>query len=756
MKKVYTVTSAVISLLILFTGDILADEQRFEYPCHLVDIYNPDQDCWKGMDVDGRWPVPVEPALLLVGPPPSKVSGVTLPTDHWVELQFRGPIVDGPGEDLIFIEQGQCGEQALIFLTDGAKQEYLLDTVRSLDTGLDISTRISLDIAGLSLPFPPSAVRIVAVDNEGGSPGFDIASVMARIYIASRDTAGSPVPPDGAQSVPADAVLSWSPGRHAAKHTVYFGTSLAAVDANAAPVSSPSQPQSAWGCLTADANSFDPGGLQLGKTYYWRVDEVNDANPNSPWMGGIWSFMVVDHIVLDNFESYNRQNKPIYETWRQIGEAFVDISIDPVRSCRQAMKFDYYYDPDFYSEAIRTLSPPHNWAAAGVKSLELFFYGRPGNEANRQMYVAFGDGNITMRVPYDGDVNNIKRQTWQSWRIPVQELAGLNLANVETIAIGFRPGMNEPPGSGVGTVYFDDITLHPVRCLPENRPHADLNCDCTVNFEDLKEMTAGWLESGYNVYPVVAPKPPLAWYKFDGDTRDSVGSSHGIPHGSPLFTMGVFGQAITFDGFDDSVSIDGAYELFSKVNKKITIAFWQYGKDSPHHTDTLCCSNYTYGVRNPTIAINLGCWRQPGRYNWDCGYPWSFDSRLSGFHRSKAEWTGRWNHWAFTKDAVAGTMQIFLNGVPYDSRSGADSPIAGITSFEIGSGWYGRYDGLIDDFRIYDYALSQAEVAYIATNGTGIFDLPLLSPADLYTDDRIEFHDFALLANEWLDNQLWP
>ncbi len=43
MRKVDALTLGVISLLILFGGDILADEQRFEYPCHLVDIYNSDQ-----------------------------------------------------------------------------------------------------------------------------------------------------------------------------------------------------------------------------------------------------------------------------------------------------------------------------------------------------------------------------------------------------------------------------------------------------------------------------------------------------------------------------------------------------------------------------------------------------------------------------------------------------------------------------------------------------------------------------------------
>jgi hypothetical protein len=101
-------------------------------------------------------------------------------------------------------------------------------------------------------------------------------------------------------------------------------------------------------------------------------------------------------------------------------------------------------------------------------------------------------------------------------------------------------------------------------------------------------------------------------------------------------------------------------------------------------------------------------------------------------------------------------MQIFLNGRLLDKRTGAKSPILGVDSFIIGSGWYAGFDGLIDDFRIYDYALSQPEVAYIATNGTGIFDQPLMSPADVFTDEQINFKDFAILANNWLEEQLWP
>jgi len=42
-----------------------------------------------------------------------------------------------------------------------------------------------------------------------------------------------------------------------------------------------------------ESNCYDPCGLVLGGSYYWRVDEVNEYDVNSPWKGSIWSFVVV-------------------------------------------------------------------------------------------------------------------------------------------------------------------------------------------------------------------------------------------------------------------------------------------------------------------------------------------------------------------------------------------------------------------------------------------------------------------------------
>ncbi len=745
MKKGCLLTLVVTSLALAFGSAVWAEEGAFEYPCYLRDAYDADDSCWTGMDAHGRYegPIRVIPEQWLVGPPPSEKSGVTLPPDHWVEVQFRGPIVDGPDYDILLIELGPVSEEALVFVTDGAGEEYLLGMAKagSIGAGVD-QTEIGFDIAGIALPFTPRAVRIVGLDHGGEAPGFDVANVRARISNNCGEIACNPVPVDDAVNVPVDAVLSWSPAGSADKHVLYLGTDIAEVSGTG---------------RVLDANSFDPSGLELGSTYYWRVDEVNDPGL---WPGRIWSFSTANRLVVDDFEAYdeiidpsNPDSKTIDDAWKN---ANVYISTEQTHECsKKSMGFGYYFSGSVYSEAIYAFDSVQDWAKIGAKVLELFFFGQPYNSKG-QMYVVFNDGNSEAIVPYPGDANDLVTETWHTWRIELNDFNDLDLSNIESFSIGFSTGSADPYGMGSGTVFFDDIALYSSRCFEESRSPADLNGDCLVNFRDIEELAYTWLDRGHNTYAVAEPNAPVAWYKFDDNIDDSAGSAHGLLHGNPTFAPGVHGRAINFDGQKDSVELTRATNLFSGITSGITIAFWQYGADSPHLTDTLCCSNYAYGDSDPAIAVNLGCWRRPGEYNWDCGRPRSFHERLSGNHRYESEWSGRWNHWAFTKDVRSGEMHILLNGRLYDSRAGANSPISGITSFEIGSGSYGGYDGLIDDFRIYDYALSQPEIAHAATNGTGIFDLPLMLPADLNNDNRIDFADFTLLADNWLENGLWP
>ena len=60
---------------------------------------------------------------------------------------------------------------------------------------------------------------------------------------------------------------------------------------------------------------------------------------------------------------------------------------------------------------------------------------------------------------------------------------------------------------------------------------------------------------------------------------------------------------------------------------------------------------------------------------------------------------------------------------------------------------------------VYNRALSAAEIAYIATDETGIFTVQ--SVANLYNDEAlgdraVNLRDFAKLSENWLEKKLWP
>jgi hypothetical protein len=269
--------------------------------------------------------------------------------------------------------------------------------------------------------------------------------------------------------------LSWSPGDNASQHDVYFGIDKDAVDG---------------------ADAFDTTGIYRGRQsitsysppegvewgggpYYWRIDEYNtDATISK---GGIWSFTVADFIVVDDFEDYNDYPPDeIWFTWVDgyevptngstvgypdpdwgAGEHYVETTI--VHSGAQSMPF--FYDNNFkYSEATRTLSYPRDWTEQGVGVLSLWFYGDTANVAE-QMYVALNGS----AVVYHENPSAAQIATWTEWTIDLQEFAakGVNLANVNTITIGFGDKNNLQAG-GSGLVFFDDIRLY--RPAPEPEP----------------------------------------------------------------------------------------------------------------------------------------------------------------------------------------------------------------------------------------------------------------------------------------------
>ncbi len=735
---------------LVFSAVVLpAVADDLEYPSALRDAYDADDSCWVGMSATGEYPVPVKPEKWLVGPPPSDRSAVTAPTDHWIELLFSGRIVPGDGNDVELTEWGQAGEEAIIFLTDGADQEYPVALVRADLAQTQAVSYLGFDLPDVYTPFVPRGVRLVALDSGGGAPGFDIAYMKARISRACGARADYPYPVDGTDGVAPATTLSWTPACDAGDQMLYLSDVRTRVET--------ADPCAVFAVLPTDANCFDPNGLALNATYYWRVDaNEGDAGP-------IWSFTTADHVVIEDFDTYGLSDGYLHETWHTRGRARVGEETSYARhSCPQSMRFTYYYDSLYSSEAYRDFGSPRDWTQAGARILAVWIYGLPGNDTQGRMYAVLSDGTVGQQVMYEDDKSILTRPEWSVWEIPLTDFNNVDLASVTSLSLGFSFPSAQAGEYGKGTIYVDDISLYSSVCLDECRPLGDLTGDCRVDHRDLGQMAAEWLGARGQWVEVVEPNAPVLWYPFDGNANDMAGTSHGQIQGRPAFERGVYGRAIHFANRGDAVRVANAPAIFDGIREAITIAFWQRSDDSPHRNDTICCSNYDYGLTNPSIAVHLGCWRAPGYYRWDCGTPWSFANRVGGRHGSVGEWTGRWNHWAFTKDTRVGSegdkglMRIYLNGVLYDSRWGTDTPIENINSFLIGSGWYGHYDGLLDDFRIYDYALSEAEVAWLASNGTGELPWDLGLSADLDGDFAVGFGDFALMADDWLDDQLWP
>jgi hypothetical protein len=93
----------------------------------------------------------------------------------------------------------------------------------------------------------------------------------------------NPMPEDESVDVSLDASLAWTPGEFANTHNLYLGANWDDVNDGAAET----LVAEGW-----EANSYDPGRLVLGQTYYWRVDEVNAPPDNSVYTGEVWSFTV--------------------------------------------------------------------------------------------------------------------------------------------------------------------------------------------------------------------------------------------------------------------------------------------------------------------------------------------------------------------------------------------------------------------------------------------------------------------------------
>ncbi len=199
----------------------------------------------------------------------------------------------------------------------------------------------------------------------------------------------------------------------------------------------------------------------------------------------------------------------------------------------------------------------------------------------------------------------------------------------------------------------------------------------------------------------------VAYWKFDGDTNDSVGGSNGIIHGNPILTQGVSSQAYNFDGVDDYIEIPSAG---IDLEYGFSISSWAYLQEQ--------VADYP-GIfwKDDTIVL---------RY---CPAEFSIFNNFQGFVRigtfleprvqsGPYSDKNRWYHLVMTYNSSESenNLKLYINGslVSTTTRTGH-------VDFSKGNFYVGRYypapthyfNGTIDEVKIWNYALSTEEISGI-------------------------------------------
>ncbi|MBN1361396.1 MAG: discoidin domain-containing protein [Sedimentisphaerales bacterium] len=519
----------------------------------------------------------------------------------------------------------------------------------------------TLDLGGVNAQY----VRITANSNHGGAAQHGLSEV---VFLAAPVRARAPEPADGAANVDVNTLLSWRTGREAVSEQVYLSTDANALaDGTAIPVTA------------ATAGVYDPGTLDLGATYFWRIDEVNEAASVGTWDGDPWSFSTQEYLVVDGFEGYyDADGGWIYEAWidgfgidtngSQVGnDAPPYTEQDFIHGGWQAMPFSYNNSgAATVSEAKLTLAGAQDWTTAGIETLTLFFRGNLGNAAG-QLYVKVNN----TQVSYDGAAASLGAPVWKQWNVDLTALANV-ARNVTSLTIGVS-------GPGSGKLLFDDIRLYR-EAPPKPAPAVDPG---TANLAALYAMENNVVDGSGN----------------ERDGTAQVGSS---------FTDGPtgYGRAIELDGGGGYVTLPIGPVIESMTSG--TFATWVNWGGS----GSQWCRVFDFGS-----STNVNMFLTP---NAGSNMRFAITLTSSGGEsqlNAPDMLPAGWHHVAVVIDGTTMQMQLYLDGEVVASGATATLPnqLGNTTRNYLGRSQYADpyLPGSIDDFRIYNRALTEAEIRYL-------------------------------------------
>ncbi len=461
--------------------------------------------------------------------------------------------------------------------------------------------------------------------------------------------------------------LVWRAGRDAEQHQLYLDPNEALVAAG--------DPAALVSTQTERRYDLSNYNLLYGKTYYWKVVELSGDEVVD---GPVWSFDTPPYLVVDNMDSYNdNEGTRIFDVWADgygpndngsvvgYGSApFSEKSI--VFGGTQSMPYTYE-NTGGVTQAWADLDlGGQNWSRGGAQTLVLYFLGERDND-NATLYVSVDGARVN-------STSSLNLGLWTQMNVDLSSL-GINLTNVQKLTIGVD-------GAGTGLLYIDEIRVY-------------------------SEAPA-----------IVAPTDPgsnglALHYEMENSVADTSGNGlNGTAQGSPVYiaSLSGLGQALQFDGVEDYVDVpignkitswgDSTFAIWVNINPDDTTGSWMrafdFGTDTTNYLFLSPRTSTNGAVRVAILTPSVG-----GEIGLTSSTPLS----------------DGWHHLACVFDTD--TLTLYVDGWSAGSVETSIAPkdLGVTTNNWLGdSQWDGDslYDGLLDEFRIYNRALSAGEIRYLA------------------------------------------
>jgi hypothetical protein len=339
-------------------------------------------------------------------------------------------------------------------------------------------------------------------------------------------------------------------------------------------------------------------------------------------------------------------------------------------------------------------------------------------------------------------------------------------------------------------MYFDDIRVYLPKCVFSERSadfakadyypfsYPDFG-DCMINGRELEIMANTWLAEDDVITPTTDPNilgGLVAYYPMNEGSGTIIDDANDNPsHQGTFSTAGISWATpgVIIDGNGTS-----AVYVNGQAGSRISIG--------------------TLDPVGPTGGFTLSIWAKWGglgqtsqgligkRDGWASNDVLRFmfevfgnnQLRLGSYANSAYSQAnimqtqiGRWAHIAATVNGNdANNVTFYLNGqdvgtgtCTLGTNTTATMTIGNTQSTTAWEGSPEVFNGELDEVRIYNRALSPAEIAYLAdtTPGDNSLHVPVPSYAELYEGEPegsriVNFRDFAFLANMWLEEQMWP